>query len=106
MSEHRWHWLPISLVGGGVALVCAATIVNYAALGWWQALIYLGCGVALAAAIWFRRKLSATEIELEGVRKHLADEEARLATSRSEFEQLRLTMQNELAQEGRRLDRR
>ena len=106
MAEHRWHWLPISLVGGGVALVCAAAIVNYAALGWWQGLIYVGCLVALAAAFWFRRKLSAAEIELEAFRKRLADEEARLATSRSEFEQLRLTVQNELAQEGRRLDKR
>jgi hypothetical protein len=106
MSEHRWHWLPISLVGGGVVAVCATAIANSAALGWWQALIYLGCAAALAALYWFRRKLSAAEIELEAIRKRLADEQTRLNTERSEFEQLRLTMQNELAQEGRRLDRR
>src|SRR5688500_5334522 len=106
MAEHRWHWIPISLVIAGVVAVCAAAAINYAALGWWQALVYVGCAAALAAAFWFRRKLSVAEIELEAIRKRLADDATRLNTERSEFEQLRLTMQNELAQEGRRLDRR
>lgn len=106
MTEHRWHWIPISLVIAGVLAVCAAAAVNYAVLGWWQMLIYAGCAAALAAAGWFRRKLSATELELEAIRRHLADEETRLATSRSEFEQLRLSMQSELSQEARRLEKR
>jgi hypothetical protein len=106
MNEHRWHWLPISLVAGGVALVCAAAAANFAALGWWELPILLGCAAALAAVYWFRRKLSEAELQLEALRKRLADDETRLNTQRSEFEQLRLTIQNELAQESGRLDKR
>ena len=105
MTGQRWHWIPFSLVAGGVALVCAAAAANFAALGWWELPILAGCAAALAAAFWFRRKLSAAEVELEAFRKRLADEESRLNTQRSEFEQLRLTIQNELAQEaGRPVD--
>ncbi|HEX5103328.1 MAG TPA: hypothetical protein VFV87_05935, partial [Pirellulaceae bacterium] len=106
MAEHRWHWLPISLLTGGVALVCAAAAANFVALGWWELPILTGCAAALAAAWWFRRKLSAAELELEAFRKRLADDENRLNTQRSEFEQLRLTIQSELSQEASRLDRR
>jgi hypothetical protein len=106
MSGHRWHWVPISLVAGGVALVCAVAAFNLRALGWWELPILAGCAAALAAAFWFRRKLDTVEIELEALRRRLADEETRLNTQRSEFEQLRLTIQSELAQEGSRLDRR
>ena len=106
MTGHRWHWLPISLVIGGVVLVCAAAAINFRALGWWELLIFAGCALAVAAAFWFRHKLSAVEIELEALRKRLADDETRLNTQRSEFEQLRVTIQSELAQEAVRLDKR
>ena len=106
MTGHRWHWLPISLVVGGVVVVCAAAVVNFAALGWWELLIFAGCALAVAAAFWFRHKLSVVEIELEALRQRLADDETRLNTQRSEFEQLRLTIQSELAQEASRLDKR
>jgi hypothetical protein len=106
MTGHRWHWIPISLVVGGVVLVCAAAAVNFRALGWWELLIVAGCALAVAAAFWFRHKLSAVEIELEALRQRLADDETRLNTQRSEFEQLRLTIQSELAQEASRLDKR
>ena len=75
---HRWHWLPISFVTAGVLSMWGVAIVHAGALGWWQVLIYLGGIVALTAAFWFRRELSATEIELEGLRNDLAAEQARL----------------------------
>jgi hypothetical protein len=106
MQHHRWSWLPIGLVTAGVLAVCSATVANHAQLGWWQALVYAGCALALAATFLFRRKLSATEIELERLRARVADEQNRLASDRSQFEELRLTMQNELAQQAHRIDKR
>jgi hypothetical protein len=106
MEQHRWSWLPIGLVSAGVIAVCAAAIVNYAALGWWQLLVYAGCAAAAAAALLFRRKLSVAEVELDRVRRRLADDEMRLASERSQFEELRMTVQQELAQQSGRLDKR
>jgi len=93
MSEHRWHWLSIGLVAAGVVTVCIAALANAATLGWWQGLIYGGCLAIAAAAILFRRKLSVVEIQLETLRRRLSDEEARLDTERSQFEELRLSVQ-------------
>ena len=54
MEQHRWSWLPIGLASAGVAAVCAATIVNHAVLGWWQALdLRRLCIAAVAAAASF-----------------------------------------------------
>lgn len=106
MESHRFSWLPIGLVGGGVLAVLAATIANHARLGWWQAAIYVGCAAALAAALLFRRKLSVAEVELEGLRRKLADEGTRLASERAQFEELRLAMQSEMTQQATRLDKR
>jgi hypothetical protein len=106
MQQHRWHPVPIALVAVGVAAVVAAAIVNHAALGWWQAMIYAGGAVALAAVFWFRRQLSQTEIELETLRKRLADEELRLTSQHAQIAELRLSVEQELAQQTQRLDKR
>src|SRR4051812_11784860 len=106
MSEHRWHWLSIGLVATGVVSVAVAAAVNSSQLGWWQALIYIGCLATAAAVLLFRRKLSAVEIQLEGLRRRLADEETRLDSERSQFEELRLSMQEEFKQDAARLGKR
>ena len=106
MNQHRWHWLPIGLVATGVIAVVVGAVVNSPRLGWWQALIYAGCIAAAAAALLFRRKLNATEMELEALRRRLSEEESRLAGERSQFEELRMAMQEELTQEAGRLDKR
>src|SRR5262245_19451105 len=106
MSDQRWHWLAIGLVATGVSAVVIAAVAHAAALGWWQLLLYAGCAAALGAAVLFRRKLSATEVELERLRRRLSEEENRLAAERSQFEELRLAMQDELTQEASRIDKR
>src|SRR5262245_28153042 len=106
MNQNRWHWLPISLVATGVVAVVVGAAANAGLLGWWQALIYAGCAAAASAAILFRRKLSATEIELQALRRRLNDEETRLASQRSQFEELRHAMQEELTQQAARIDKR
>jgi hypothetical protein len=106
MEQHRWSWLPIGLVCAGVIAVCAATIANRAQLGWWQALVYAGCAAALAALVLFRRKLTASETEVESLRRRLADDQTRLASERSQFEELRMALQQELGQQSQRLDKR
>src|SRR5262245_33066614 len=94
MSDHRWHWLAIGLVATGVVAVVIAAVANAQALGWWQVLLYAGCAAALGAALLFRRKLSAKEVELEVLRHRLSEEEGRIAAERSQFEELRLAMQD------------
>src|SRR5262245_1659164 len=106
MRSHRWHWLAIGLVAAGVIAVAVGAGANASVLGWWQALIYAGCVAAAGAALLFRRKLTATELELHALRRRLAGEEARLASERSQFEELRLAMQEDLMQEAGRLDKR
>src|SRR5437763_724880 len=106
MSEHRWHSLSIGLVLTGIGAVVVGAAANASHLGWWQALIYAGCIATAAAALLFRRKLSAVEIQLDALRHRLAEEEARLDSERSQFEELRLSMQEELGQEATRLGKR
>src|SRR5207253_6487644 len=48
----------------------------------------------------------SVEIQLEGLRHRLAEEETRLDSERSQFEELRLSMQEELGQEAARLGKR
>ena len=106
MSEHRWHWLPIGLVGLGVAAVLVAAVANAGMLGWWQGAIYGGCAAAAVAAILFRRKLSVREVELESLARRMEGEATRLASERSQFEELRQAVQQELEQETGRLGKR
>jgi hypothetical protein len=106
MTSHRWHRLAIGLVVAGVFAVAVAAAANASVLGWWQALIYVGCTAAAAATLLFRSKLTATELELNALRRRLAEEETRLASERSQFEELRLAMQEDLMQEAGRLDKR
>lgn len=106
MNHERRHWLPIGLVAAGVVGILTASLANAGRLGWWQVLIYAGCGAALAALALFRRKLSATEVELDALRRRLGDEENRLLMERSQFEQLRVAVQHELSQETDRLNKR
>src|SRR5262245_42052232 len=103
MTEHRWHWLSIGLIGAGVVSVAVAAAANASQLGWWQALIYEGCIAIALAALLFRRKLSAVEIQLEALRRRLDEEETRLNGERSQFEELRLSIQQEMSQEAARL---
>lgn len=106
MSQHRWHLVPIALVSAAALAVWIVAIVERAALGWWQVPLYFAGVVALAALFWFRRQLSQTEVELEGVRKRLADDEFRLANDRAQVEELRRAVEQELQQQAGRLDRR
>jgi hypothetical protein len=106
MKRYRWHWLPIGLVAAGVAAVLVAAVVNLRMLGWWDAVVFAGCAAAAAAALLFRRKLSQAEIELHALERRLDEDEQRLASQRSEFEELRLAMQQELSQQASRLEKR
>jgi hypothetical protein len=106
MNDYRWHWIPIGLVVAGVASVVVGTAANSRLLGWWQLPVYAGCLASIAAALLFRRKLTAREVELDALRRRLDQDEMRLASQRSEFEELRLAMQQELSQQAGRLEKR
>jgi hypothetical protein len=105
-TQHRWQLAPILLTSLGVLLILAATIGNWAALGWWQAPIYLGGALALAALFWFRRKLSAAELELEILRGELAAEQTRQDQQRRQQDQLAAEMEKQWSEQGARLDQR
>ena len=106
MTHHRWHPVPILLVVAGVLAACTAAVVNREALGWWQALIYAGAALALAALFWFRRQLSQTEVELDSLRSHLTEEEKRLREGHARLEELRRAAQAEVEQQTLQLDKR
>src|SRR5262245_24433887 len=106
MSEQRWHWLSIGLLAGCVVAVGVAAAANVSRLGWWEAVIIAGCIAAASAAFFFRRKLSSVEMQLEALQRRLADEETRLNNERSQFEELRLSLQDELKQEAARVGKR
>ena len=102
----RWHWLPISLVAAGVLAAWLAAAVNYAALGWWQVLVYVGGLVALAGTLLFRRELSMTELEVEKLRHELQDENSRLEEDRKAFTKLQQEVERQFNEQGRKLDKR
>lgn len=104
--HHRWHWLPISLVAAGVLAMWVAAAVNYAALGWWQVLVYLGGLVALAGSLLFRRELSTAEQEVEKLRHELRDEDSRLEEERKNFSKLQQEVERQFEEQGRKLDKR
>ncbi|MEX2174669.1 MAG: hypothetical protein WD872_09930 [Pirellulaceae bacterium] len=106
MPVQRWHLVPILLVSAGVLAVWIVAAVNWRALGWWQVLLEVGGLVALAAVFWFRRELGRTEIELEALRKRLADDEFRLNNERAQVEELRRAVEQELSQQASRLGKR
>lgn len=106
MPQHRWQFVPIVLVTAAALAVWTVAVIERTALGWWQVPLYLAGAVALAALFWFRRQLTATEVELDGVRKRLADDEFRLANERAQVEELRRAVEQELQQQAARLDRR
>ena len=104
--SHRWQPLPILLVTAGVLLVFVAAGCNASALGWWQILIYAGGALALAAAFWFRRELSAAEVELEAQRRQLTTDTTRLGDDRQQLEKLNAAIEKQFAEQGARLDQR
>jgi hypothetical protein len=106
MNQHRWQWLPIGLIVAGVIGVVVAAAANATRLGWWQAIIYAGCVAAIGATLLFRRKLTVADVELETLRQRLADDQNRLGVERSQFEELRISLQQELTQSASRLDKR
>ncbi|MFN0018181.1 MAG: OmpH family outer membrane protein [Pirellulaceae bacterium] len=104
--HHRWHWLPISLVAAGVVAAWVAAACNYAALGWWQVLVYVGGLVALAGTLLFRRELSTAELEVEKLRHELTDEDSRLDEERKTFAKLQQEIEKQFEEQGRKLDKR
>ncbi len=104
--HHRWHWLPISLVAAGVLAMWVTAAVNYAALGWWQVLVYIGGLVALAGTLLFRRELSTAEQEVEKLRHELQDEDSRLEEERKAFSKLQREVERQFEEQGRKLDKR
>jgi hypothetical protein len=105
-EQYRRAYVAIGLVAGGVVLCCVAALANAAALGWWQAVVYLGAASALAGAWWFRRKLTIAEQEVEGQRQRVAAEHARIAEEEHRLEGTRRTVQAELGEQATRLDQR
>lgn len=83
-----------------------AAAVNYAALGWWQVLVYIGGLVALAGTLLFRRELSTAEQEVEKLRHELQDEDSRLEEGRKAFSKLQREVERQFEEQGRKLDKR
>jgi hypothetical protein len=106
MRTFRWQPTPLILLATGVLTIVVAAIAGRAALGWWQAAIYLGIVAIAASAWWFRRQLTADELEIERLRQEVAKDEARLAEQRTAFADERQQLQKQFEQQAGQLDAR
>src|SRR5262245_15789151 len=102
----RWQPTPLILVASGAVAIVAATIAARNVLGWWQLGIYLGVAAVVASAAWFRRQLSAEEQEIERLRQNLAEEEARIAKLKADFEEQQQQLQKQFEAQAGQLDSR
>jgi hypothetical protein len=106
MLRFRWQPTPLILVATGVVAVVVAAIASRNALGWWQLLVYAGVAAIAASAWWFRRQLTAEELEIEKLRQQVADEEARIAKQKTDFEEQQKLLQKQFEQQAGQLDAR
>ncbi|WP_254513303.1 hypothetical protein [Anatilimnocola floriformis] len=102
----RWQPTPLILVASGAVAIVAATIAGRNVLGWWQLAIYLGVVAVVASAAWFRRRLTAEELEIERLRQNLAGEEARVARLKADFEEQQQQLQKQFESQAGQLDTR
>lgn len=106
MSQSRWQWIPVSLVASGVLLVGIAAVVNRTQLGWWGLELFVACALALAALFWFRRRMTAAELEIEQARAALQAGREQLATQREQLDEIRTQVEKQFESEAIRLERR
>ncbi len=106
MLRFRWQFTPLLLVATGVIAILVAAVVARNVLGWWQVAIYAGLVAVAASAWWFRRKLTADEVEIERLRQNLLEEEERIAVLKSEMEDQQRQMQKQFEQQAGQLDAR
>jgi hypothetical protein len=106
MSQTRWQWIPVSLVASGVLLVGIAALVNRTQLGWWGLELLVACSLALAAAFWFRRRLTEAELEIEQARAAVQTGREELALQRGQLEEIRRQVEQQFESEAIRLERR
>lgn len=106
MLRFRWQPTPLILVTTGVVAVVVAAIVGRNSLGWWQLLVYAGVAAIVTSAWWFRRQLTAEELEIEKLREQVAEEETQIARQKADFEDQRKILQKQFEQQAGQLDAR
>jgi hypothetical protein len=106
MHRFRWQFTPLILVTTGVVAVMVAAIVARNVLGWWQLLVYAGLALIGVSAWWFRRQLTAEELEIENLRQRVAEEEARILRQKAEFDEQQKMVQRQFEQQAMQLDAR
>ncbi len=102
----RLNWTPIILVLCGAMAVGTVGAMFWRELGYWEFLLGGGLLISVLAVFWFRRKLTATEVELVALREQLRTEEQRLDAERRQWESLKLQASRELEQQSTRIEKR
>ena len=102
----RVNWTPIILVLCGSAAIGAVGVMFWRELGYWEFLLVGGLLVAITAVFWFRRKLTATEVELAALRDQLREEEVRIDNERRQWESIKLQATREMEQQSTRIEKR
>jgi len=103
---HRWQPTPLILVASGAVAIVAAAVAARQVLGWWQLAIYLGVAAVVVSAAWFRRQLTAEELEIERLRQNVAEEEARIEKLKTDFAEQQLQLKKLFESQARQLDAR
>lgn len=102
----RWQFTPLILVTSGALAIVVAAVAGRNVLGWWQLALYGGVAAVVASAWWFRRQLSAEELEIERLRQTMVAEEIRLAKQRDDFAEQQKQLQKQFEQQAVQLDAR
>jgi hypothetical protein len=102
----RLNWIPIILVLSGAMAIGTVGAMFWRELGYWEILLGAGLLVAVSAVFWFRRKLTATEIELGALREELRVEETRVDAERRQWEAIKLQATREMEQQSTRIEKR
>lgn len=102
----RWQLWPAWLVIAGALVVWIAAFLNRAALGHAQWALYLGGAVVIGGALWFRRTLTQSEVDLEAQREQIRQREATLSDRNLQWEATRKTIETQLGQQAKQLTAR
>jgi hypothetical protein len=102
----RLNWTPIILVLCGAMAIGFVGAMFWRELGYWELLLAGGLAVAVSAVFWFRRKLTATEIDVAQLRERLRQEEQQIEADRRQLEATRQQVSRELELQSTRIEKR
>lgn len=105
-SATRWQAFPALLVMAGVIGVWTCAVVARNELGPWQWGLWLGGAAALVGALWFRKELTQSELDLEALHAKIEQRERAAIEQEAAWEATRKVVESQLVQQAKQLETR